>query len=344
MKTINYGRFRFLFAALVAVTLVLGVVGMADISSTPYSGYQIGTDYMVIDVASGSPAAMAGIQVGDRILEVGGTPTAKLYKLSRQLRPGIGEEQKITVLRGETQHELTLRQVALPLKNWFLAWARNLVALTILGVGLIVYWLQPNKASSLFFLANLGIALSLMTPPHLESFALRTLVALNALVFLMMGLSFFLHLTVIFPKPKPAVVETPVEYLIYGVAPLAAVYYVGLRLLQPEADLLVNQTLHYFFGLLVLLCLALGLAALTHSYWKASSAERSKGLGLLLLGSLVGIVPPAAGLLTYTFLPKIVLPGNEAYPLCVLIASLSFARALRRTARGVRLEDVPTIA
>ena len=148
----------------------------------------------------------------------------------------------------------------------------------------------------------------------------------------MMGLTFFLHLTVVFPKPKPAVVETPIEYLIYLVAPLIAIYYMWLRLLLPEADLLVNQTLHYAFGLLVLMCLGLGLTALIHSYWKATTTERSQGLGLLLLGSLIGIVPPAAGLLTYTFLPHVVLPGSGYYPLLILIASLSFGRALWRVA------------
>ena len=124
------------------------------------------------------------------------------------------------------------------------------------------------------------------------------------------------------------------EFLVsgfHGVAPLVVVYYMWLRLLLPEADLLVNQTLHYAFGLLVLLCLGLGLAALFHSYWKATSAERSQGLGVLLLGSLIGIIPPAAGLLTYTFLPKTVLPGSEYYSLLVLLTSLSLARALWRS-------------
>jgi hypothetical protein len=330
MKITNYSKFRFLFAAMAAVALVLAVIGMADISSTPYSGYKISPDYKVICVDSGSPAAMARMEVGDRIVEVAGTPTAMLYQLSKQLRPNIGEEQKIAVIRGQTRHELVLRQVVLPLREWFLAWGRNLVALAMLTIGLIIFWSKRNKSGSLFFLCNLGIALFLMTPPYLESYLLRTVVALNAIVFLMMGLTFFLHLSVIFPKPKPAVVETPLEYLIYGVAPLVVVYYMWLRILLPEADLLVNQTLHYAFGLLVLLCLGFGLAALAHSYWKATSFEEPQGLGLLLLGSLVGIVPPAVGLLTYTFLPKTVLPGSEYYPLLVLITSLSFARALWR--------------
>ena len=147
-----------------AVALGLAVIGMADISSTPYSGYQISTDYKIICVAPDSPAAMAGMQAGDSIIEIAGIPTARLYKLSKQLRPAIGEYEKIGVLRGQERHELTLRQVALPFKDWFLAWGRNLVGIMMVAVGLAIYWSRQNKASSLFFLSNLGIALALMPP------------------------------------------------------------------------------------------------------------------------------------------------------------------------------------
>jgi membrane-associated protease RseP (regulator of RpoE activity) len=146
MKIANYSRFRFLFAAMAAVALVLAVIGIADISSTPYSGYLISTDYRIIRVAPDSPAAMAGMQVGDSIIEIAGIATGKLYKLSKQLRPGIGEYQKIAVLRGQEGHELTLRQVALPFKEWFLAWGKNLVGVIMVAVGLTIYWSRDRKS------------------------------------------------------------------------------------------------------------------------------------------------------------------------------------------------------
>jgi PDZ domain len=328
VKIKNYARFKWPFAGMVITALVLSVIGIVDLPSTPYSGYEVSADYKVVRVAPNSPADRAGLQVGDSIIGIGGVPTENLHQLSKQPRTEINVDQKLTVFRNGWPYEFLIRQASLPVKDLFLAWAGNLMAFVMLALGFTVYWKRPGKVSSLFFLFNLCFALAFMTPPYLETFFLRNIVRVNFLLFLTMGFAFFLHLTLVFPKPKPAVIETPVELLIYLPAPVLAIAYLVLRLLHPKADLISNLIMQDLFAMLILAVLALALAAVIHSYWKATPQERSQGLGVILLGSLLGIILPAIEFIMGTFAPQLRLPGREYYPVLAILVPLSFYWAL----------------
>ena len=56
----DYRKFRFLFGAMVVVALDLALVAILDISSTPYSGYEVSPGYSVIHIDPSGPAAIAG--------------------------------------------------------------------------------------------------------------------------------------------------------------------------------------------------------------------------------------------------------------------------------------------
>jgi hypothetical protein len=327
----DYGKFRYLFGPMLVVALVLALIGILDISSTPYSGYRVSPDYKIVWVGPNSPAAMAGLKVGDSIVELGQVQTNRLYELSKQPRAKIGEEVGVTVLRGDAHYDFLVKPEPLPGKEVFLAWAGDLMAFVMLGLGLAVYWRLPSKVSSLFFLGTFCIALAFMTPPYLETFYLRNLVAMSFVVFLTMGFAFFLHLAVVFPKPKPLITEGGFwELIIYVPVPLMAINYLGLRLLQPRADLLVNRVLHDAFGFLVLACLVLTLAAIVHSFETAIGSEQSKAMIWVLTGSLIGILPPTVAFLLQTFRPEFVLPGQAYYFLLTILVPLSFGRAIWR--------------
>jgi hypothetical protein len=231
--------------------------------------------------------------------------------------------------------ELWVSQAALPTRETFLAWAGYAVAFFMLALGLMVYWRLPNKTSTLFFLSNFCFALAFMRPPYLQSFFLRNMVAMNFVLFITMGFAFFLHLAVTFPRPKPLIAEGGFwELIIYVPAPLLAINYLGLRLFQPRADLLVNRVLHSAFALLVLACLTLTLAALIHSLRTETIPRLSKVLRILLVSSLVGIVPATMAFLLETFVPELAVPGQGSYGLLAILVPASFGWAFWKVQRS----------
>ena len=324
---INYNRLTPLFLGMAVVALILAAIGIWDVSTSPYSGYRLSADYRVVGVDSGSPAAQAGVKVGDRITKIDAVSTERLYQLSKLSRADIGEAQKLALLREGKEFAATVTPTALPTENWILIRARNLMGLLMIAIGYAVFKRRPGKEVSLFFLFNLFVALAFISPPYFESVGLRQAVALNFLVFLTLGLAFFLHLTVIFPKPKPLVQDTPLELFIYGPVPLMTLAYSALRLFQPDADLLLNLVLHYAFGLLVLMCLGFAVAAVANSHWIAGDSERP-ATRTMLIGALLGAIPVAVGLLTESFLPYTALPLSDYYALSVIWVTLSFGKAL----------------
>jgi PDZ domain-containing protein len=340
IKVKYYAKFKSPFAGLMITALALSVIGLVDLPSTPYSGYEVSADYKVIRVAPNSPADRAGLQVGDSIIRIGGVPTENLHQVFKQPRTEIDVDQKLTVLRNNWPYELLIRQASLPGKDLFLAWAGNLMAFIMLGLGFAVYWKRSDKVSSLFFLFNLCFALALMTPPYLETFFLRNIVRVNFLLFLTMGFAFFLHLTLVFPKPKPAITETPVELLIYLPAPVMAITYLVLRLLHPKADLLSNLILQDMFALLIVAVLTLAVAAVIHSYWTATR----HGMGVVLVGSLLGVVLPVIGFVVGTFAPQLGSPGWEYYSLLAILVPLSFYWVLRKDASSQALPGLRRVA
>jgi hypothetical protein len=329
MGTIDYKKLRVFVLGLIGVALILFLIGIADMPRTPYLGYRVSSTYAVVKVDAQSPAEQAGLKEGDQVMAIGNIPTEKLFQLSRQARPRIGEEQNLAIVRDLNWQEIEVKATSLPRKERMLAWSGNWLALVLLALGFTVFWRHPGKPTLLFFLSNFFLALAFMTPPYLESFVMRGIVVLNFLFFLTMGLAFFLHLSVVFPRTKPQVVETPVEILIYFPIPLMAFFFVSLRLFQPWADLRLNQFLYYAFALAVVYCLGLALAAITHSYW-TSTAVRSRDLGWVLIASLIGVVPPALGVLFDSFFPMVRLPAREYYPLTVALVSVAFAMVLSR--------------
>ncbi|MFN8007806.1 MAG: PDZ domain-containing protein [Terriglobia bacterium] len=319
-------KLKSILIGMMIVALILSWTAMRGISTIPYSGYRMSSDYRVVQLRSGGPASFAGLKLGDQIIEINGIPTQRLYQLLRQAEPKPGDTIHLKVLRNGAELNIAYQAIPLPTRQATSVWIYQIVALYMLVGGLSLFWAKPRKTTLLFALSSTFIALSLMTPPHLQSLLFRNLVALNSLFFTVLGLAFFLHLTIVFPKPKLSVLETPVEIFIYLPVPLLLAFYLSLGLFQPWVDLRLNQTLNYGFGLCVLYCLGLSLAAVIHSYWiSRSTAQPCLGL---LVGSLLGILPPAVLVLRNCFLPRLALPGSSLYPLMILFAYFAFTWAL----------------
>ncbi|MBK1834767.1 RIP metalloprotease RseP [Roseibacillus ishigakijimensis] len=73
---------------------------------------RIGVSYAdsmeVAEVTEGSPAAVAGLQAGDRILAVAGKPVHSVPEMSDFLAEKVGEEVSLTLARGEEELVLTV--------------------------------------------------------------------------------------------------------------------------------------------------------------------------------------------------------------------------------------------
>jgi S1-C subfamily serine protease len=69
----------------------------------------------VLEIVAGSPAARAGLQVGDRMIAIEGRPIDGIDGLQRLLDSSwIGRDCELTVLRRSSLVHVTLRPVEVP--------------------------------------------------------------------------------------------------------------------------------------------------------------------------------------------------------------------------------------
>ncbi len=118
---------------------------------------------LVKDVYKGSPAAAAGIRSGDRLVAVNGRPIGSYLQLLRKvalLAPGT--EARLSLMRGDTTQDVTVRLVARPAQEA----TEGLIQRTTSEeeVGLVLRDLTPEVAAPLGETAWSGALVSGVTP------------------------------------------------------------------------------------------------------------------------------------------------------------------------------------
>jgi len=69
----------------------------------------------VLELVAGSPAALAGIEVGDRVISLDGVPVEGIDGLQRTLDAGwIGREGELQLLRRSNLIRVKIRPIELP--------------------------------------------------------------------------------------------------------------------------------------------------------------------------------------------------------------------------------------
>jgi hypothetical protein len=134
-----------------------------------------------------------------------------------------------------------------------------------------------------------------------------------------------------FPKPKAMLAKKYTLTAMYVPAILIALFVFFIFIFQPAATSTFNVLARSLFGLFVVAYFGLSLAAMIHSYVKASAKERSDyGLNLMLIGVLVGLLPITIAVLITLLVPTVVLPGADFYLLTFLLIPITLALATMR--------------
>lgn len=344
-QTIDYARYKMLFSVLAAIVFIWGVVGTLDIKNIPYSGYVLSPDRVVTIVREGSPAALAGVKVGDTVTRVNDIAIADFGSLAAQQRPSIGSDGSITVKRGETEPTLAFKYGSQPTVDLIANFgAVTLTGLAFLILGLMVYLKKPTRLSTMFCIVSLLFALALFNNPYFASSVQRRLIG-GALTFLVAILfAVVLDYCLNFPSRKKIIAGNSwLRHAIYVVVGafglMIATIIITTPTMTPVRSMLVSVAFSLVFGGYILL----SVIAVVHSYLKATTEERSAtGLNLMLLGMVIGFGPLLLSILVHTISPHMGdLPGERFYGITLLAIPIGLAMALMKLKEAPA--DIPVI-
>jgi len=274
-----------LLALLGVLVLLGGLAVFVYYLSLPYAGFEFAGAASVGAIIPGSPAASAGLQVGDRVLAMDGVAfkTGTPY-----LRPEQGVLQ-ISVLRDGQTIPLEIALTSPSAKEIFYTTGHLLSALAFWAMAMAVLALKPRDVVSRLLilgslLSALGIAIWLLADLGLLWAAL-----LMRAVVLAIG-PIFVHLQTLFPqrgdfRGRRALLagmygSSLVLWLLSAVPALASGQDGGgLPSLKPA---IVAQ-----FSI----CIVVGLALLIRTFRRTTSETSRRQSGLVLLGTGLAALP-----------------------------------------------------
>ena len=331
MNTARTGPRKWLLLAAALALTAGGIAGFFDELKMGRGGYVYSPDYIVEGVEQGGAAEAAGMQAGDRVISVDGiaVETLPLYsRWPRWLMPGVGESLPIVVERDGETVAFEVVYGGTPRGIVHLRIGGGVVALSFLWFGIAALFAVPTSQARRLGSSGLVAGLAALSVPHLGTWSgVKSHVQFAAMFLLtVLLLRFFL----LFPRPKRAGESRLVTMFLYGVWAL----FLPLLVLE----LIFHPRLYHAFGgpgsLIMLVYCMLALVAAVHTLVKTPRGELwSSGMGWILVGFLVAVVPTLVGMIDWALLQGFSLPGSNYYPLALAVFPPSMALAVRQQAR-----------
>ena len=275
----------------------------------------------------------AGIKFMDRIVAVDGRPVFSGKDIYRHLegrQPGDSVRYKVES-KGKSR-DVEIPITLFSLKDLLLTFGTIFpCGLALFIISFTVLVLKPNMASSWVFSA-LGLSMAGYLVSGLDSMTSHLLVPLHFLLGSIYPFANF-HLALVFPNRKPVLARFPrLEYLIYVPSFFLAVAWLLYihtysQLLQEQgllSSLLTYPVLGSITRIFLFVSVLGSVTLILRSYFKAATVEARQRAKIILLGMLVGFLPPVIVMLgshllkmdpAWNFLPFLVIffPASIAY-------------------------------
>ncbi|NIN72076.1 MAG: PDZ domain-containing protein [Gemmatimonadetes bacterium] len=348
-------KYKIPFLVVGALFVVWGVLGLLEVRDRPYGGFSNGLDYVVNEVEEGSPAAAAGLEVGDRIITYNGIAVEDARAFREMPWPQIGETRVLVVERtaettlaageeGPVTLEIALTYGARPLKYHALSWAAFIVGLCFIGCGLLAYIKAPSRPAMLLAVAGLCMGVSIVGGPYIGSYTLRTIINSIILVLELLGFGALLHLLMVFPKRKAFLARTHAAKVLYAPIALIALFSLWLIIFVSQRTGMFNTVVNVIYGIFSVVYLGLALVALIHSFVKATPDERSRyGLNLMLAGLVIAVLPIVFVWLVSIFAPNVIVPGSDFLILAAVLVPITMALAVMKAEPAAAPEPAPVM-
>ena len=324
MNASKYKTHLSIFGVLIAI---YGIFGWLDVSNYAQGGWNTDRNNVVSQVLPGSPSEAAGLMAGDQLISLGGIAMSDAKAQSRRNRPEVGETWEFVVERDGQEMSLDVTFGEPVPQRKLLSHAGFLVGFCFLFFTLRAYLQKQTPSTATLALAGTMFSFVFITGPYFDSYALRSIaIALETLIVFLGIPSILYFLLVHFGSDYLG--KANAKRMLYAPG-LAVGLFIAWRILAtPEATDGLNLFASIFVGGVAVFYLIASLLTVYKNYSAASAAERdSKGLNLMLLGTLVGMLPPVVTIVTGIIAPQLVLPGQPFYFLSFVLIPITWSIA-----------------
>lgn len=331
----NLSKYRIPLFVASALFLLWGILGVMDFKNYTYLGYRTGNNFNVIEIDKGSPAEAAGMQVGDVIKSIDGIDIENNKAFNEMARSTVGESRSWVVDRGGEEMELTLTYATPPGKDMTQNYIIFIMALIFLALGLWTFVNIQNKAGFYFTLFALFFGASFFGGPYFEATLLRNTVNTIDLWLILFSFVFLVKFLMHYPEEKAFLHRKNANLILFGPAVLLGLIFTFLNFFQPDATQGLRSTINIIIPAVILFYFIWAIVLMIQSYRRASTETRqSKGLGLMLWGVVLGLLPVTVLIIIGVIAPNTIIPGSDYASLFFVLIPIGMAFALRKGNAG----------
>jgi len=308
-----------------------GVLGWIDLPQHAQAGFATNAYSTVTQVSPGSPAQLAGLRPGDRIIQFDGVAVENAAAIARQPRKKVGEIQRVTIDNEGASKVLSIAYGPMPEGQLAIAHASAIIGICFLLFPLAAYFRKAVEATRILAVMGTGLSLAFMTGPLVTDFGIRVLTVAVTSLFVMFGVAALFHFLLVFPEKRPWLDRSYAANLLYFPAFLLWALLTYRVVFTPAATDALNLLTSVMATVIIGAYLLLSLFQVLRNYSRTDVMQR-KALGLnpMLLGTVVGLVPATVAQLVSAFSPQAGLPGQHYYFLTLALIPLSWARSASR--------------
>lgn len=328
-------RHKKLFIALTVLFLVWGVFGALDIPNRAYTGLSTDGNNTVTRVDDSSPAAAAGLQVGDVIRSIEGVSVEDTRGINELGRGQIGEARSMVVDRNGQEVSVDVAAAAQPTPQRLSSYIGLLTGLSFLLLGLWAYLKAPNAGTRLLAVMGFCFAPAFLSGPYIGSALVRSLVGAIVIPGILLGFAAIAGFVIRSGKADGYQEHAGGPKWLYWPAALLALVFVTLLLLQPPATSGLNVILRTLVGLFFVGYFGAAVVLVIKNYVSADAGTRaSRGLGLMLAGTLIGLLPLVLSSLVGLLSPSTVIPTSQYWVVTLIAIPIAFALAAVQGSRA----------
>jgi hypothetical protein len=308
--------------AFAAVLVIYGLLGWLDVGNAAQGGWATDPDNTVTQVLAGSPTEAAGLQVGDKIVSMGGIAMTNAEALSQRARPEVGETWEFVVERDGATVSLDVTFGEPVPERKILAHAGFLVGFCFIGFTMRAYLQKQTASTQALALVGTLFSLAFLGGPYFENYMLRSVDNAINVFLIWFGVASILNFLLVHLKSGG-------NRLLYLPALVVGLFIAWRILATPEATSGLNNFSNVLFGVVAGFYLIGSLVTVYMSFSGATASEReSQGLQLMMIGALVGLVPPIVSVVVGVIAPQAVLPGQNFYFLTMIAIPITWSMAV----------------
>jgi len=317
---------RNLIYALATLFLLLGIFGYLDIKNYTYDGYS-SRDFGVVKVEPNSPAAQAGMEVGDQIKTINGLDVRDGKAWTNVPRVKAGETRSYVVDRGGEEVTYDITFAAQKRSDSMLARVGWTIGLIFLFMGLWAFRSKESWASYLFAMFALGFAGTFLGGPEISNGLLDDLVDTLRFCFVLLAFAFLVDFLLHYPK-KSAFADSPnAKKIIYWPAIFLCLFFITITLLQTDASSGLNTFIQFAMLLFIVGFFGWALLILFRNF--RSNAENDGKINMMFWGAVIGLVPILISVIVSNLMPGTDLLGDDYYFITMAAIPICFAMALK---------------